>query len=67
MRLIKLDVFARMRVLSLRYAPKCRSSEKYGLCGSRSLKSPSAALCNAPCAYGGLFSGTVHVLISFQV
>jgi len=46
--------------------PKCRSSEKYGLCGKRSLKSSSAALCNAPCAYGGLLSGTVHVLISFQ-
>ena len=69
--------------------PKCRSSEKFGLCGKRSLKSSSAALCrpyrsssvkyglrgslslksssaalrNVPCAYGGLLSGTVHVLI----
>ncbi|MFU0740585.1 hypothetical protein ACMZ6M_26810, partial [Klebsiella pneumoniae] len=25
-----------------------------------------AVLCNVPCAYGGLLSGTFHVLISFQ-
>ena len=67
MRLIKLDVLCQECAFfpAIR-TPKCRSSEKYGLCGSRSLKSPSAALCNAPYAYGGLFSGTVHVLISFQ-
>ena len=46
--------------------PKCRSSEKYGLWGKRSLKNSSAALRNVPCTYGGLLSGTVHVLISFQ-
>jgi len=45
--------------------PKCKSSEKYGLCGKRSLKSSSASLRNVPCAYGGLLFGTVHVLISF--
>ncbi|EOU6528596.1 hypothetical protein ACN67L_005345, partial [Escherichia coli] len=45
--------------------PKYKSSEKYGLCGKRSLKSSSAALRNVPCAYGGLLSGTVHVLVSF--
>lgn len=59
--------FARIaRSLPAIRTPKCRSSEKYGLCGKRSLKSSSAVLCNVPCAYGGLLSGTFHVLISFQ-
>ncbi len=46
--------------------PKCKSSEKYGLCGKRSLKRWSAALLNPACAYGGLLSGTVHVLRFLQ-
>ncbi len=54
------------RVFPAMRTPKCKSSEKYGLCGKRSLKSSSTALFNVPCAYGGLLSGTFHVLISFQ-
>ena len=59
--------FARMaRSLPAIRTPKCKSSEKYGLCGKRSLKRWSAALLNPACAYGGLLSGTVHVLRFLQ-
>lgn len=59
--------FARMaRSLPAIRTPKCKSSEKYGLCGKRSLKRLSAALLNPACAYGGLLSGTVHVLRFLQ-
>lgn len=44
--------------------PKCKSSEKYGLCGKRSLKRSKAGLVKLAGAYGGLLSCTVHVLIS---
>ncbi len=66
-RLVELDVFRQNGAFfpAMR-TPKCKSSEKYGLCGKRSLKSSSTALFNVPCAYGGLLSGTFHVLISFQ-
>ncbi len=66
-RLIELDVFRQDGAFLTGYAnTEVQIVRKYGLCGKRSLKSSSAALCNAPCAYGGLLSGTVHVLISFQ-
>lgn len=44
--------------------PKCRSSEKYGLWGKRSLNRSRAGLVTQASAYGGLLSCTLHVLIS---
>lgn len=50
------------RSLAVMHTPKYKSSEKYDLCDMCSLRGFGAALLKTPCAYGGLMSGTVHVL-----